>query len=521
MGDLAWKRRGVFGFPLKALRLHAVILGSSGSGKTETELRAAYGARKVYRQQVIYLDAKGESKREDEASQDNAARFVATMQAAGAENILVFPATHYNGWHGTPVELKNRLLSVIDFSESAYYADVAANVLDLALNAPTTPRSSSHFLANLRLDRLKAIYKNNPEQYRRVLAIDKRLIQQVEMRYQVFFSAMAGTLDGTLDYAHADAVYLRVRGFTLRNEAPRLGRFLVSDFMHYIAERRRPGVQTFFIIDEFNALRMREETSILFEQVRSFGGHLMISAQGYTGLGPPEYAERILDACSTYILHACSDPGPVSRRAGKKLYFDVSYSEDEEGTQQKTIRPRWDWKIPESAMIQQQEGQAYWIYRGRTQHTQTAMVPITPEHVAEGWREIRRQEEMQRELLEGEERRRQEETQQKKTNPSNADGEKPSSRPGSAQKKKRSTANAEKGASKKQQPAQRLTTSPSKPEATGFDGPPVFFYPEPTFWKELREREEAGTLQEQSPPATPKPTIPPEPDPDDDEPDRL
>src|SRR5713226_6359161 len=50
--------------------------------------------------------------------------------------------------------------------------------------------------------------------------------------------------------------------------------------MHYIAERRRPGVNTLFIIDEFNVLRMREETSVLFEQVRSFGGSLIIAAQG-------------------------------------------------------------------------------------------------------------------------------------------------------------------------------------------------------------------------------------------------
>ncbi len=216
------------------------------------------------------------------------------MQAAGAETIHVFPTLHYNGWHGTPTELKNRLLSIIDFSESAYYGDVAANVLDLALGAPTTPRSSTHFLANLQFSRLKAIYANDPFQYRRVLALDKRLLQQVEMRYQVFFSAMAGQLDGTLDYANADAVYLRVRGFTLRNEAPRLGRFLISDFMHYIAERRRSGVQTLLIIDEFNALRMREETSILFEQVRSFGGNLMISAQGYAGLGPPNMRSAFL-----------------------------------------------------------------------------------------------------------------------------------------------------------------------------------------------------------------------------------
>ncbi len=229
MGDLAWKKRGLFTLPEEALRHHAVVMGSTGSGKSVTLLRCAYGAHKVYHRQVIYLDAKGETKREDEMSQDNAAHFVAAMHAAGANNVLVFPSLSYNGWQGTPAELKNRLLSVIDYSESPYYGDVAANVLDLALGTPTTPRSSTHFLANLRLDRLKAIYKDNPLQYRRVLALDKHLLEQVEMRYQVFFAAVSEQLDGTLDYSSADAVYLRVRGFTLRAEAPRLGRFLIFD----------------------------------------------------------------------------------------------------------------------------------------------------------------------------------------------------------------------------------------------------------------------------------------------------
>lgn len=127
-----------------------------------------------------------------------------------------------------------------------------------------------------------------PHHYQHVLRLDKDLLKQVEMRYQVFFRAMQGQLDGTLDYRDADAVYLRVRGFVLRNEAPRLGRFLVADFMHYVAERRRPGIQTLFVINEFGALRLREETSLLFEQARSFGGSLVIAAQGYTALGPHE-----------------------------------------------------------------------------------------------------------------------------------------------------------------------------------------------------------------------------------------
>src|SRR5713226_6886861 len=80
------------------------------------------------------------------------------------------------------------------------------------------------------------------------------------------------------------------------------------------------------------------------------------------------------------------------------------------------IRGRWDWRVQETDVIQQEEGQAFWIYKGRSQHVQTAPVPITPEQIQEGWREIRRQEAMQRQLLELEERRRQERQTQKQQN---------------------------------------------------------------------------------------------------------
>jgi hypothetical protein len=41
MGDLSWSKRGYFGIPEKAMRLHIVALGASGSGKTETLYRLA------------------------------------------------------------------------------------------------------------------------------------------------------------------------------------------------------------------------------------------------------------------------------------------------------------------------------------------------------------------------------------------------------------------------------------------------------------------------------------------------
>src|SRR6266699_357658 len=118
------------------------------------------------------------------------------------------------------------------------------------------------------------------------------------------------------------------------------------------------------------------------------------------GLGPREYADRILDACSTYVLHACSDPLPVSKRAGKRWKLETTYTEDEEGNPHPHHRLRYDWRVPETAVMQQDEGQAFWIYKGRAQQVQTAQVPITQAQVDEAWGEIRRQEDLQRTLLE-------------------------------------------------------------------------------------------------------------------------
>lgn len=153
--------------------------------------------------------------------------------------------------------------------------------------------------------------------------------------------------------------------------------------------------------------RLREEMSVLFEQVRSFGGSLVIAAQGYAGLGPADSANRILDAANTYVLHACSDPAAVSRRAGKRMRLATSYSEDVGSTPRRHLQPKLDWKVPEHAVMQQETGLAYWINRGRAQQALTVPVPLTPEQVQSAWGEVQEQQEAQRLLREQRAARRQ------------------------------------------------------------------------------------------------------------------
>ena len=193
---------------MEALNQHIVVLGSTGSGKTETLLRLAYGARKCYGYQVCYLDAKGDERTETPA------RFVAAMQAAGAQRIRVFPATYYHGWRGSARDLYNRLMAIIDYSESRYYGDVAADVVRLALNSPVgVPRSSQELLALMTFKGLMAAYKGAP-QIATVASLDKKLLNQVAMRYRVFFGAVEKQLDGSLGYEDADALYVQIKGFT-------------------------------------------------------------------------------------------------------------------------------------------------------------------------------------------------------------------------------------------------------------------------------------------------------------------
>ena len=87
-----WRIRDWVTYPAELLNRHAVIIGGSGTGKTEFLLRVAYLAAKVLKWQVFYIDAKGDY--------EVANRFMATMAHAGARGVTLFPDLAYHGWNG-------------------------------------------------------------------------------------------------------------------------------------------------------------------------------------------------------------------------------------------------------------------------------------------------------------------------------------------------------------------------------------------------------------------------------------
>ena len=86
-------------------------------------LRLAYSLAATSSWTIVYLDGKGDWQTKE--------RFAGLMGHAG-RRVALFPEERYDGWRGSPEEIANRLLQLIDFAEQGggtYYRDLAVNAV--------------------------------------------------------------------------------------------------------------------------------------------------------------------------------------------------------------------------------------------------------------------------------------------------------------------------------------------------------------------------------------------------------
>ncbi|MDF1597096.1 MAG: DUF853 family protein [Acidimicrobiia bacterium] len=347
-GDLIdWIHNGTVFYPATVLGRHLVVVGGTGSGKTETLLRLAYGAAANLGWQILYIDAKGDP--------SNVHRFVGAMGQAGVQRLKVFPDEPYDGWRGEPLALLNRLMAVEDFSEP-YYRAVTKLLLAEAVKHPIGPPRSAVDL----IDRLQARGQGKEA-------------QGAVARYRGFFEVLEGKLDGRWAFEDADAAYVLLDGLALKEEAAGLGRFLVEDFAHYVARRKPIDRRVLLIVDEFSALSMDADAANLFERVRSLGAAVIVSSQSYAGLGAG--ADRILDAAAGLICHQSADPERLAGRAGTRPSIERTIQVSTEGgpTGLGSLRQQDAFRVHPDKVRQLEVGECFVISQGRA-----ARVSVTP-----------------------------------------------------------------------------------------------------------------------------------------------
>ena len=367
--------KGLFTLSPQMMARPSVIIGGSGSGKTETALKTAYLEASINHADVIVIDAKGDD--------ELAPRFVAAMRKAGKQRIKVFPVSSYYGWVGDTRALYNRLMAVQTFSEP-YYENMSSLMLDLALNAPGgVPRSSDEFLQNLTLEHLKVRYRGLPEQ-RELDRIKPDDANGVYNRYRAFFRALRGKLDSGFTFDEADAVYIKLDTIAFAKEASSIGRYLIEELSHYITVRKLKGKRVLIIIDEVSALAI-EHIANLSERLRSFGGAVMLACQSEEGLAKSQdERNRILKASHMLILHSCSSPEKLIERAGKHKTVNAGWSiRDQEGTGYGTLHMQDEYIIPSDDARRLDVGECFVIVQGAAYKVHVAPMKLDPVSLAD------------------------------------------------------------------------------------------------------------------------------------------
>lgn len=158
-------------------------------------------------------------------------------------------------------------------------------------------------------------HEGQPEALADISDVEPKDARGVYNRYRAFFGKMRGQLDGTWTFADCDAAYFLVDGVSLQDSAIGLTRYLLQDFNNYAARRKAQGKQVLFIVDEFSAVERGTRIHDLIERLRGYGAATVVGSQSYAGLG--EYADRIMDATPTKIVHQCDDPERLTQRAGE------------------------------------------------------------------------------------------------------------------------------------------------------------------------------------------------------------
>jgi hypothetical protein len=344
-------------WPFEQMCRHAVVLGASGTGKTETSMRIAHQVASKSDAQVLYLDAKGD--------RGSAERFVALMHEAG-RRALVFPNQPFDAWRGDWRGIANRLLEVVRFAPegpAAYYRDIAKTALQLACNHPDgPPRCSAELLG--RLDYELLLNAHGPSGT--VLSLPRDKVSQVRLRYEAFFGQLGCALDGNWSWEDADAAYLLLDSVALGEDAASTACLLFADFAHYFTQRKARDRLCVLIADEFSPIAAYTDMAKKVEQARSFNTGLVLVPQTLSGMGSRSQRDRILGSVETVIVHAVNEPEEIAALAGCKRTIELTHRYEgairaREGVVRQQQRP----KIDPDRIRELATGAAWVIRRGR------------------------------------------------------------------------------------------------------------------------------------------------------------
>ena len=378
----------VLEIPAAAFNRHMVIVGATGSGKTNLMIRlwagwlaAALAASRRGRPRplLVALDCKGGP--DARAKADRTRR---VLRGVGARRVAVWPDDATLNMWALPAEpLAVLLFQMIEHGDgsAAYYADITQAILTLAVSAPPgPPRSAAEFLARLDAGWLEDAWSGHPDRLM-LLRAAKPHAGDIQLRYTTLLRRLGPALDGPGRLEDADAWYLILEGTSEPSVAEAQAMALTELVAHAATSRTTEPRSILLAADDYSAVSRRVPLSNLYERGRSLGLGVMVSAQSWHGLGKDEDERSRIAATAdggVWVMQT-SVPEPLSQLAGTRRVLEsarklIGTAWGDEGTSR--IQPAW---TADPDLIRHLDtGQACYIRRGTATFVQVARPRPSP-----------------------------------------------------------------------------------------------------------------------------------------------
>jgi hypothetical protein len=381
--------RPVLTVPPVLFARHMVIVGASGTGKTNLMIRlwagwyatALAAARHGKpRPLLAALDCKG-----GPDARVKADRTRRVLRGTGARRVAIWPdEASLSLW-----DLPGRDLAVLLFQmqehgdgNAAYYADITQAVLTLAVTAPGgPPASAAEFLDRLDAAWLEAAYaEGRPGQLAAITAARPHL-GDIQLRYATLLARLGPALDGPGRLHDADAWYFILEGTSEPSVAEAQAMAITELIAHAAASRDGEPRSMLLAADDYSAVSRRVPLSNLYERGRSLGLGVMVSAQSWQGLGDGEDERyRIAATADGGIwLMQTPYPEPLAKLAGTRRVLESAHKLIGAGWgDEGTTRIQNAWTCDPDIIRALEVGQACWIRRRSAVYVQVARPKPSP-----------------------------------------------------------------------------------------------------------------------------------------------
>lgn len=378
----------VLEIPAAAFTRHMVIVGASGTGKTNLMIRLwagwlaamlAAARRGGPRPLLVALDCKGGA---DARAKADRTRKV--LRGTGARRVAVWPDdTSPNLWALPPDSLAVLLFQMVEHGDggAAYYADITQAVLTLAVTArPGPPQNAAEFLARLDPGWLEDAWSGHPDQAG-VLHAARAHAGDIQLRYTTLLGRLGPALDGPGQLTDADAWYLILEGTSEPSVAEAQAMALTELVAHTATNRSAERRVILLAADDYSAVSRRVPLSNLYERGRSLGLGVMVSAQSWQGLGKDDDERTRIAATAdggTWVMQT-PHPEPLAMLAGTRRVLEsarklLGTAWGDEGT----TRIQHAWTADPDLIRRLATGQACYIRRGSAVFVQIARPRPSP-----------------------------------------------------------------------------------------------------------------------------------------------